>query len=445
MPIMLKPFILFFLISCPFITAAQEKAIFFETYNFRGLSPNGQDTLFHHYLTNKTLFKLETDLFEKIPYPEIKTVFKNYFRYKLDSSDLKIVLDHWENKQIEFTLSTKIRALNYKSALQCQMRLVDSLFQLYHPLLKDYFPLVKSNLSLEEIEHILQLQEKNIAKLSYKKEEFLNYEKKFTLPIDSSMWQYMKFGFDLMEKIPTSKYFTLLGANNSSLSFLNDRNLQAYYDLYEKFETDLIQGLDRAGCRAQVAIPFYVKENNAAVEKIHTIRSSIFFFVNTDTSLHRKIITNDTSMTNQIIDSIHIKIFNSNARIDSFIRLDKIKEMGIRPLKLANSVGLITTKTGNTASMLVTFNLVTDEQEKRNILNNIRHPNSSKKIEFMTLEQQKIYYSISIKEDRHTLKLDTTFEGFTMIKDELIQILMHGIGATQKQFETYLQVLKFGQ
>ena len=248
-----------------------------------------------------------------------------------------------------------------------------------------------------------------------------------------------------MEKVPTSKYFTLLGANNSSLSFLNDRNLQAYYDLYEKFEDDLIQGLNREGCRAHVAIPFYVKENNSAVERIHTIRSSIFFFVINDTSVYRNTIKNETIKTNRVIDSIDIKIFHSNARIDSFIRHDKIKEMGIRPLRLDNSIGFITPKSGNTASMLVTFNLVTNEQEKRDILNSFRNPNSSKKMEFVTLEQQQIYYSISSHEDRHSLKLDTKFDGFTLINDELIQIMMHGIGATKQQFEPYLEFLKFGK
>ncbi len=60
------------------------------------MSSKGQDTMFFYYVNKFSLFELEFAIGKQKPIPEIKDIFQEFFRNKLDEGDLHILNEHWD-------------------------------------------------------------------------------------------------------------------------------------------------------------------------------------------------------------------------------------------------------------------------------------------------------------------------------------------------------------
>ncbi|MBK9254627.1 MAG: hypothetical protein IPM42_04000 [Saprospiraceae bacterium] len=411
------------------------------------MSKSAQDSLYNHSLQSNNLFSLEYDLERKQPYPIIKDRFHTHFETKISKSDIEILSNFWQEKQREYEISTIERSKKYKSALQCQQIFLDSLMRVFSPYLDTHKAKILTEISKEELKLILENFNACKIKLKWKKEKFLEYEEQFTLSIDSSIYSYMKFGFELMERVPASKYYNVLGMDNSNLSFLLSKNLNEYYNLYEKFESELIYGLNRTNCRAHLAIPYFHRDTNENAERIHTIRNSLFYFVNRDIIIFDEIQDSTLKIRNQIVDSIFFDFIESKSRIENFITKNELEKLNLKPFKLGidieNSItGMLNNHNGE-LELMVNYLLVPSENEKSDIFKRINTTEYRQKIESITTKNDiEVFYNISNDENGHSLKVTSNFEGYTIIKGELIAILITGNNFKIDEIKKYLDVLK---
>ncbi len=245
-----------FMVCLAVLLNAQEKEDIILHYGFNTMSSKGQDTMFFYFVNKFSLFELESAIGKQKPIPEIKDIFQEFFRNKLDEGDLHILNEHWDQKYADFRASTIKRGETYYKSTTCLKELVDTLEQTFLPELMSYKDAVYAALDSAQKALVKEVYSKSIKKLHKKRDEFLNLEKKFTKNITSSIYDYMEAGFSLMEKYPSCRYYSLIGANLSAINFIDTLNLQAYFDAYERFENRLDEQFDN-NCRAHLGIPRY--------------------------------------------------------------------------------------------------------------------------------------------------------------------------------------------
>ena len=273
----------------------------------------------------------------------------------------------------------------------------------------------------EEIKQITALHQNNRKVLARKKAEFLDFEERFTLAIDSSMYQYMKNAFEMMDNIPVSGYFSLLGANNSTIPRMEGRQLEDYFHQYELFENAIIEGVNHEGCRAQVAIPAYHKVNKPAVDRVHTIRNSLFFFVQYDS------LRNTTSMevVPSIVDTIIIEAISTQGKIDSIIDAKLAASLHLKNMKMGfpNTITFVQLNDKEKYESIISFHVITDAEERRTFAIQRNNPEYRKRLQVLkTEDNQVVYYSVRSHEDTHTLRVEYTLDAFMLIQGELLEI-----------------------
>ena len=416
-----------FLFACITLTfnylhAQISKPDFLIAYELSALSPAGQDTVYEHYRTDTKMFMRDAGLLDKMTYPEIKTMFQEYYKNRLSLEDLRIVLQHWDNKQTDFIQRTRERGIRYKAALECQKSVFDSVMPAYFPLLASYFPAARKAFTEEEIKQITALHQNNRKVLARKNAEFLDFEERFTLAIDSSMYQYMKNAFEMMDNIPVSGYFSLLGANNSTIPRMEGRQLEDYFHQYELFENAIIEGVNHEGCRAQVAIPAYHKVNKPAVDRVHTIRNSLFFFVQYDSTLRN---TTSMEVVPSIVDTIIIDAVSTQGKIDSIIDLKLAASLHLKNMKMGfpNTITFVQLNDKEKYESIIGFHVITDAEERRTFAIQRNNPEYRKRLQVLkTEDNQVVYYSVRSHEDTHTLRVEYTLDAFMLIQGELLEI-----------------------
>lgn len=416
----LLPLFTFLVISR--LYAQTDKPNFLLAYELTGLSPAGQDTVYTHYRSDTKMFMRDAGMFDKMTYPEIKTMFHQYFENRLSPEDLQVVLQHWDNKQVDFVQYTRERGIRYKAALECQKSVFDSVMAVYSPLLQSYFPDVRKTLTDEEIEQIAALHQNNRKVLARKKAEFLGYEERFTLGIDSSMYLYMKNAFEMMDNIPVSGYFSLLGAHNSQIPRMEGRGLGDYLNQYELFENAIIEGVNREGCRAQVAIPAYYKVNKPAVDRVHTIRNSLFFFVQYDSTIQNM---RRMESAPPPVDTIIIEAVSTQGKIDSIIDKKLAASLHLKNMNLGfpNTVNFVRLNDKQKYEAIIGFHVITDAEERRTFATYRNNPEYRNRLQVLkTEDNHMVYYAVKSHEDTHTLRVDYTLDAFMLVRGELLEI-----------------------
>ena len=320
------------------------------------------------------------------------------------------------------------------------MQAFDTLYRYYYPLLSTYFPEIRKKLTEQELEIIVASQADNRKRLLQKKAQFVDYEIQSTLAIDSAMYLYMKNGFETMEKMPVSRYYNLLGADNSGLAFLEEKDLKEYFRLYEKFENEWITALAQPGCRAHAALPAYSRTNVEETNNRHTIRNSIFFFAEHDSTLSPKVPV--------MIDPISLIMLPSDASIEEFINEKRLEDLGFSYLRLGteNTLAYAKLKPTGKPDKLILFHLAKTIEEKQTFLSDYNPPEKRTKYKALDVNAgngNKVYYTTEHEEDGDSLKVIKHFDAFAIIRGELVQISMTGDNVDLEDFKSYLRVIKW--
>lgn len=417
---------------------AQEKSNASETSFFKLLSKSGKDVFFQSYFK-----KLGSYIVENEEFQVIKQKFTEYLEGHISKDDMQIIKKYWNEFEHEQIKSIIFRSISYKHALDCQLVLFDSIYQVYHPLLKSYFSQINQVLNKEQKELIEYHIHLSIEKLDIKQNQFLDYEKTSTLEIDSSIFKYLNFGFNIMKKIPSSKYYNLIGSNNSALNFIDTLKLDEYFNFYSDFETSIVSGLNKNGCRAHLAIPFYINDSDVAVEKKHTLRNSLFYY-----AIHNNLQNNFHYISIDIdslsLDSILIEPSYTNSNIKDFIDFSYIDSLNLKEIE-SLFIFQKTFKNRNiqgASDLIISFFTLPSADDKKDFLVSFNTRESQIKYKKIHIKNKDFYYQIDYKESRHDFTKIANISGFTIINEELIMLNIIGQNITENQIFEYLSILK---
>ena len=82
--------------------------------------------------------------------------------------------------------------------------------------------------------------------------------------------------------------------------------------------------------------------------------------------------------------------------------------------------------------------------DKSKYVEEINKPASRLQLEVIEIDgKHEVFYHLYGEESSHTLTATKTFEGFTLINEELIQIMMIGGDLDDKTIRRYLELIKF--
>ncbi len=207
--------------------------------------------------------------------PEQSEILQHFFRDKVISSDVQIIRLVWNDKYEAFKTRTLRRAEAYEKALVRQKAIVDSMMSIYRSELNLFQEDVKNALSEEQLKLLQAYRDQSVIRLHEKRDEFLLHETRLTKPITPSLYNYFQYSFQLMEEIPSSYYYSLVGGKKNTLAFVKELPLEKYYLAYKAFENALIKALDENGGRAHVAIPAYY--SGARYQGEHTQINALHF------------------------------------------------------------------------------------------------------------------------------------------------------------------------
>ncbi|MEM6376631.1 MAG: hypothetical protein AAF705_00325 [Bacteroidota bacterium] len=268
-----------FLHTSSLLAQQQDKSdrdLLMRSLELEDLSEEGKDEFFS-YFSNDPIGTLNAT--KKIKDPktpeEAKAMFQDYFRDRVDTLDYQLISRYWDKQIEKHRDKTLARAALYRVALANQRRTVDSLLAVYYEDLKRLSPSLNELLTENERASVRVYYQEGIKSMTRKKDEFLNYELKFSYAIDPIIYQSMKYGFELMEKIPSSYYYALTGASRYRLKFVEKLVNNDYVEQYKEFEYNLDSLLSKKGYRAHSAIPFYHLELRNKAQ--HSISNALLF------------------------------------------------------------------------------------------------------------------------------------------------------------------------
>lgn len=263
-------------VLCSSALNAQSTGEIISSLRLDELSVPGQDTISHYYrIAFDELFAGSMRTRNPLTVPEEKEVLVHFFRDKLSTTDLEVLRQSWAGKYEDFQERTLVRAEAYQVALDCQRTLLDSIRRVFASDLSRFQQEVLSALEKEQIEALDDCYRQSIDRLHRKRDEFLQHEERFTRPTSSTIYDYFAFSFRLMEEVPASYYYSLVGAKNERLAFAEELSLEAYYEAYASFERAVIQALEQEGCRAHLTLPAY--HEGARYQGKHTKRNALFY------------------------------------------------------------------------------------------------------------------------------------------------------------------------
>lgn len=221
------------------------------------MSAAGQDTLINNpseatiQVINQT-----AHLLEGWSYQQMDSLLQEHLRQRMSAADLKLITDFYDRQRVEYAdrLINEI-APPYRDALICQRHLVDSLFNDYVPRLAEYRELVNSEIGPEKRNYLDKRYDLAVKGLRRKREENLAYDRKINIAIDSTLFNYYTFNFNLMEYLPNERYYGMVGAG-LDMNRIPTTQLAPYFELYQQLDDAFIAGLDK-GCRAHIGLPAY--------------------------------------------------------------------------------------------------------------------------------------------------------------------------------------------
>lgn len=240
------------------------------------MSEEGKDTVVHYYRTAyEESFGYAQQLSVPLNLPQESTFLQSYFQNKLNATDLQLMAEVWAKRQAAFQEKTLARAAAYEQALNCQRTQIDALHARHAVALNRFQEQIRSTLSAQQLAILATCYDQSMKRLRAKRDQFLAFEAQQTQAIAPAIYDYMAYGFELMERYPASYYYSLLRANNRRLSFVEELPLEDFFQAYAVFENELILLLDSGECRAHLAIPFY--QSGERYQGKHTLRNALFY------------------------------------------------------------------------------------------------------------------------------------------------------------------------
>lgn len=243
------------------------------------ISTEGIDTLFQHYVDNyEYLFYQSRQLVNRISYRQEKELLIDYFTDRLDTSDLNFLGKSWDSKiKIQEDRILRLSKI-YAEALICQKIFFDSLKVEFYPKFLTYKAQLEAELTSNDIIRIKEYYVECSLQLSYKRDEFLEYETNMSIPVNDIMYNYIERGFDYMDEIPVNYYFKRLGVNQLQDEFVNSIQLGNYLKEYSNFENILFSDFSTPDCQAHTGIPYFLNHQEAT--SIDTKINALLFAVN---------------------------------------------------------------------------------------------------------------------------------------------------------------------
>lgn len=429
MPYLLLLFLL--LIRCPLSGQDYEyKRQVIGALGINEMTPEGQDTMVYYYQTDFfNLFGLTGRLLDPKTVQEAAEINRQFFLSKLSASDLKILDDYWQRQVDEYRMKTLERGERYRVGLICQQQIADSVLMGLQPQLMPPAKAFLRKLTEDQLIILRTCYDKSIEKLRRKGEEFITFEKKFTLDITPHIHAYMVAAFRLMEKIPTSYYYNLVGASNDELRFLSEM-ADPYFDLYADFEKAILDALNEEGCRAHLAIPFYHFDLNK--ESIHSKRNAAFFAV-LNSPIEGNLAVEKTAI-NQ--DTLVYEVVQSREQrnVREFINADALIAIGFfeRPIPMPDTYSFVKENSEGDKSALA-FTLIKEEAEQKEVIKMINNAIRSHQAKLLHLEQ--IHVFVESSENKN---LDEEIYGVFVHNGNLFQLMFAGKEASMEKLKEIL-------
>jgi hypothetical protein len=240
------------------------------------LSPAGQDTIYKYAKSHsEELWKPSWNLLKPRTMTATGELFQEFFADKMSEEDLTLIDAHWRQKQKEFDEKTLANVPHFLDALNCQQGAFDSLMEVHLPVLKGFKSDIEARLTENQKGLLLLNYDESIVKLREKRDEFLDHAKKFKSHVSTANEDYLTYAFALMEQVPTSYYYNLVGHSKVYLNFVEDLELEAYFTAYGELMDDMLSVLDDRNCRGNSAIPFYHPHLRANDDLLH--RDALLF------------------------------------------------------------------------------------------------------------------------------------------------------------------------
>lgn len=290
--------------------SAQSQTDLVRSLGHDNLSPAGQDTIYKYAQSHsKELWQGSWDLLHPKTMTETGELFQEFFADKLSTEDLALIDAHWKKKQEEYDAKTLSNVPHFSAALACQQLAFDSLLTVHLPILEAYKSEIEASLTDNQKGLLFENYEQSIEKLRDKRDEFLDHAKKFNSHVSEASENYLTYAFAIMEQIPTSYYYNLVGRSKVSLNFVKTLSLEAYFTAYGRLMDDVLFVLDDRDCRGTPAIPFYhahLRENDDLLRKDALLFAAIHFLSKPDIEE----ILPDTAIRSFFIDAIAASIEN---------------------------------------------------------------------------------------------------------------------------------------
>ena len=420
-------------------TNERDRQSILENYGFEKMSRAGQDTMLYYYEHAFTdLYGLEFILGKQKPIPQIKKIFHDFFALKLIPSDLALVDDLWDRRYDAFKQETTERAVIYCAALQCQQHSFDSLQKVYHDTLMTFRDQVVTNLTDEHISTLAGFYIESMYVLDQKKSQFLDNEREATWDISPCMYNYLEHAFDLMRDIPCANYYNLLGVNMSDLDFIDSLDLQEYFSAYARFEVALTKALIRRGCKAHLAIPFYVEPVDGSTETIYRKRNALFYMLTSALPDNIKTFKDQNAISQ--LDSVQLPFMTDSKLTDSYLDYSVLHTLNYELFPFEEEPGVVTFMTKGALNdmsgaipSMVAFKLIRTKEEKQGILNHVNEPRSRLKMKKTESNGSDIYYIVTQEESRDAKNTLIEVAVFIIHSDEMIRL--YWMTANDEQYE----------
>jgi hypothetical protein len=258
-------------------------------FGYDQMSQAGKDSLYANKDSKAMRVYFVTNMVkQRHPALVRKQRFSDFFEHRLSKSDFAIGLDTLDKQHLAETVKTRERGERYLYARNCQQSQIDSLTNAWIPILNTYVDTVFQTLSKEQFHVLTQYWKEAIEKLHRKRDEFLDFEKEQTYSITPHIYDYLEWSFGLMDKIPSSDYYNLLGANKTDLNFISGLALEHYFERYAQFENQLINVIYQDNCKAHFSFPYYglyrSEESKSIYQKRNALLYAISLILNNSTS-----------------------------------------------------------------------------------------------------------------------------------------------------------------
>lgn len=256
---------------------------FIDALDLENMSDHGIGTVTIHYneYVNKIAIKV-ADGFHPVSPIALKDDLFEMFNTKLDSTDLQILMQGWENEIEDFIRNERSRDSTYNSSFIIIQQRIDSLEACCFHELQDNLAEFIAILPVDSLEYLRKLSRAYIKVMDESESRILEGLIEYNAEYAPHIYQFYEYMYKLKDRYPSYKYYLVAGGKPFKVASRSVVTASTFYKLYENFERSLVKILDDNMVRFGFPNYYYMTKSHQ-VEDIRIRNILLFAMINSDT------------------------------------------------------------------------------------------------------------------------------------------------------------------